>query len=112
MRIHRTGTGQNIVYKDYSNSAIGASLYESSADPTNLSSMIRNALLIFLPVQLYGDVQHLEEPKIGEKLNAWDNLKDEELIALYAEAAEVDEELVNLGLAHYAEILRQEEEME
>jgi hypothetical protein len=112
MNTHSASTGQYVVYKDYSNSAIGVSFDASSADPTSLASMIRNALLISFPDQSLDDIQPLEGSKIFEKLNAWDNFSDEELTILYAEAAEEDEELANLGLAHYSEILRQEEDIE
>jgi hypothetical protein len=52
------------------------------------------------------------EPNLGIELEVWDNLSDETLAALYEEAAEEDQLLAQLGLAHYAEILRQEEEAE
>ncbi len=42
----------------------------------------------------------------------WENLSDEELLALYAEVIDEDRDLAQLGLAHYAEILRQEEASE
>lgn len=111
MSFHKTSTGQFIVNKEYSNSAIGASLYESSADPTNLANMMRNASTFFLSDQPLADDQQLFESDLDEKLKDWDNLSDEELAALYAEAAQEDEELVNLGVVHYAQILEQEEEI-
>ncbi len=52
------------------------------------------------------------EPELEKRQNLWDVLSDEELTVLYAEAAEEDQQLAQLGLAHYAEILRQEEDAE
>jgi hypothetical protein len=52
------------------------------------------------------------EPAVDTKLDAWDTLSDEDLVALYAEAAEEDLMLAQLGLEHYVEILEQEEESE
>ncbi len=112
MNAYKTGSAQNIIYKDFSNSAIGASLYQSSADPTNLASLIRNAIII-LPDRVSANVQDLLlELTLKENLTTRDILSDEELIALYAEAVEEDLELVDLGLAHYAEILKQEDKLE
>jgi hypothetical protein len=112
MNAHKTGSAQNIIYKDFSNSAIGASLYQSSADPTNLASLIRNAFII-LSDQVSANVQDLLlELNMKENLTTRDILSDEELIALYAEAVDEDLELVDLGLAHYAEILKQEDKLE
>jgi len=51
MNIYESSSGQDIVYIDHSTSAMGASLYQSSAVPTNLASIMRNAL-IESPVQL------------------------------------------------------------
>ena len=111
MNLYESNTGQYILYKDYSNSAIGASLYQSSADPTNLASIIRNAFIFFLDQPLIDE--QLFDLELDTKLKVWDTpLNDEELTALYAEAAEEDEELVQLGLVHYAEVLKQEEEIE
>jgi hypothetical protein len=112
MNLYETNTGQYVLYKDYSNSAIGTSLYQSSADPTNLASIIRNAFLFFLD-QPSVDEQLLFNPELDIKRKAWDTpLTDEELTALYAEAAEEDKELVQLGLVHYAKVLKHEEEIE
>jgi len=47
MNVSKLELGPKIVYTDYSTSAIGASLYQSSADPTNLASIMRNALIIW-----------------------------------------------------------------
>jgi hypothetical protein len=52
------------------------------------------------------------EPAVDTKLDAWDTLSDEDLVALYAEATEEDLMLAQLGLEHYVEILEQEEESE
>lgn len=52
------------------------------------------------------------EPIVDTELDAWDTLSDEALMALYEEAAEEDQMLAQLGLEHYAEVLRQEEESE
>ena len=112
MNLYDTNTGQYVLYKDYSNSAIGASIYQSSADPTNLASMIRNAFVFFLDQPLI-DEQLLFDPELDAKQKIWDApFTDEELTTLYAEAATEDKELAQLGLIHYAEILEQEEEIE
>lgn len=38
MKKHNFGTGQNIVYVDYTTTGTGASSYQSSANPINISS--------------------------------------------------------------------------
>lgn len=111
MNVYRTDSGQYIIHKDFSNSAIGTSLYESSADPVNLASVMRNAV-IFLPEQLLDNDQEMLELDFETMARPWDRLTDEDLAILYAEAAEEDEELAQLGLAHYADILRLEEDVE
>lgn len=105
MSLYQTNTGQYIPYKDYSNSAIGASLYQTSADPTTYVTFI-----FFLDQSLVNE-QSLFDLNLGIKPKPWETLSDEDLTALYAEAAEEDETLVQLGLAHYAEVLKQEEEI-
>jgi hypothetical protein len=52
------------------------------------------------------------ESGLEKRQNLWNILSDEELKTLYAEAAEEDQQLAQLGLAHYIEILRQEEDSE
>lgn len=110
MKDYSTGTGSDIDYKDYSNSAIGTSIYQSSADPTNIASVMRNAI-IFVWEEPLSEAQLVEQSP-GEKLQALENISDKELAALYAEAAEEDAELARIGLAHYAKLLKQEEESE
>ena len=51
-------------------------------------------------------------PLPSTELEAWETLSDEALAALYDEAAEEDQFLAQIGLAHYAKVLRQEEEAE
>lgn len=41
----KSSSGQNIVYIDHSTSAIGASLSQSSAAPTSLANILRDALI-------------------------------------------------------------------
>ena len=107
MNFYKSNSGQYILYKNHSNSAIGTSFYQSSADPTSFASIFRNAFIL-LPDQLLTDEQLSDQ-----ELKVCDTpLSDDELIALYAEAAEEDEELVQLGLVHYVEVLNQEEEIE
>jgi hypothetical protein len=50
----------DIEYGDLSNSAIGASMYQSSADPTNLASIMRNALITWIEPNAM-----LNEPRIA-----------------------------------------------
>jgi|GEM_PF-6204786 len=50
METLKTGTSQNIIYIDYSSSGINASIAESSADPTNLSSIMLNTKLFIRTV--------------------------------------------------------------
>ena len=52
------------------------------------------------------------ESTLDSSLEDWDTLSDEELAALYDEAAEEDLLLAESGLADYAAALRQEEESE
>jgi hypothetical protein len=55
MNIYESNSGQDIVYIDHSTSAMGASLYQSSAVPTSLASIMRNALiesLVLLPISI------------------------------------------------------------
>jgi hypothetical protein len=47
MNIYKSNSGQDIVYIEHSTSAIAASLCQSSAAPTNLASIMRNALIGF-----------------------------------------------------------------
>jgi hypothetical protein len=72
----------------------------SSYTSTNLTSRC-----VYLPTDI-------AEPMLDTTLSPWDALSDEELATLYAEAAEEDQLLAQLGLEHYAEVLRQEEESE
>jgi len=113
MNLYESNTGQHVLYKDYSNSAIGTSLYQSSADPANLASMIRNAFIFFSELPLVNE-QLLPNPKSDIKQETWNHafLANEELTALYAEAAEEDKYLVQLGLIDYVRVLNQEEEIE
>jgi len=46
MKAHEPNSGKDIVYAEHSNSAIGASLYQSSADQTSLASLMQNAILL------------------------------------------------------------------
>jgi len=45
MNNYSSSSGQNIVYLDLSTSAIGVSLFQSSADPAGLKSIIPSFLL-------------------------------------------------------------------
>jgi len=51
MKAYKPDSGKDIVYLEHSTSAIGASLYQSSADPTNLASFMRNAILL-MPISI------------------------------------------------------------
>jgi len=51
MKAYELDAGKDIVYAEHSTSAIGASLYQSSADPTNLASFMRNATLL-MPISI------------------------------------------------------------
>lgn len=46
MSNYKSNSGQDIVYLDLSTSSIGASLYQSSADPASLASIMPNFLLL------------------------------------------------------------------
>ncbi len=46
MKTYRLNSGQNVIYVDYSTSATGASLYQSSADPSSRANIMRNALIL------------------------------------------------------------------
>jgi hypothetical protein len=59
----------------------------------------------YLLVETPGSVSDMQ-------LEDWSILSDEDLAAVYEEVAEEDRLLAHLGLSHYAEILRQEEESE
>jgi len=54
--------------------------------------------------------REIKFPHQQTEFDVKDELSEEELAALYAEAAQEDEELARLGLAHYAQILEQEEQ--
>ncbi|MCI0529727.1 MAG: hypothetical protein L0Y56_19980, partial [Nitrospira sp.] len=55
---------------------------------------------------------HIEKlQSLAVDSDPWINFSDEELAALYAEAAEEDQSLAQLGLAHYNETLKQEEKI-
>lgn len=110
MNLYKTDTGNYVINKDYSNSAIGTSLYQSSAIPANFAGISRNATIFFLK-PLITDYQ-FPEPDLDMEQKARETLTIEELTALYEEAAEEDKELAQIGLAHYAEVLKQEEEIE
>ena len=48
MTSHSSGSGQDIVYLDFTTSGVGTALYDSSADPTGLASVMPN-FLVFYP---------------------------------------------------------------
>ncbi len=52
MSVYRDNSGQNIVYKKHSTSALGASMQHTSADPTNIAyTMLRkNIVLRYKPI--------------------------------------------------------------
>ena len=50
MKTLKSGTSQNIIYIDYSSTGMNASIAESSADPTNLSSIMLNTKLFIRTV--------------------------------------------------------------
>ena len=55
MRVDKSNSGQKTDRIEYSTSGMGASLYESSAVPTSLASIMRNALiecLVQIPVNV------------------------------------------------------------
>jgi hypothetical protein len=77
-----------------------------------VSSMLTSSSDV-LANQLNSSIFFLEGvPRSGSETgpDPWDSLGDDELAALYAEAAEEDRQLAQLGLDHYAEILEQEED--
>lgn len=45
MKTYKSDSAKHVVYVEHSTSAIGASLYQSSADPTTLGSLMRNSVL-------------------------------------------------------------------
>ena len=51
MKVYRDNSGQNIVYKEHSTSAIGTSMRQASADPTNLAYVMlkKNVVLKYEP---------------------------------------------------------------
>lgn len=52
MNIHKSGSGQDLVYKDHSDSGIGASSPQTSAEPTSLASLMRQGLLFIKPPEI------------------------------------------------------------
>jgi hypothetical protein len=61
-------------------------------------------------IELYYEAESLGLKPPVEKIASWENLSDAELEALYAETAEEDLMLAQLGLTHYTELLKQEED--
>lgn len=47
MSICKSNSANDVVYVDHSSSGTAALLYESSAVPSNLASIIRNALVLY-----------------------------------------------------------------
>jgi hypothetical protein len=47
MSDYKPTSSDDVVYVDYSTSGTGALLYESSATPASLASIMRNALVLF-----------------------------------------------------------------
>jgi hypothetical protein len=47
MTSHSSGSGQDIVYLDFTTSGVGAALYESSADPTGLASVMPDFFVFY-----------------------------------------------------------------
>lgn len=61
-------------------------------------------------IELYYEIEYPALKPSVEKVASWENLSDAELEALYAETAEEDLLLAQLGLAHYTELLTQEDD--
>lgn len=52
MSSYKPTSSDDVVYVDYSTSGVGALLYESSAAPTSLASIMRDALVFYTEVPL------------------------------------------------------------
>lgn len=87
MKTFNSSTTQNIVYADYSSSGIAASIADSSAVPTNLSSIMLNTNLviqtIFLPKEktelasdelVREDIKKSIEKSLKDNSEVWDEL--------------------------------------
>lgn len=48
MTNHSPGSGQDIVYLDFTTSGVGTALYDSSADPTGLASVMPSFVVFYL----------------------------------------------------------------
>ena len=66
MNSHKSKSGQNIIFVDHSSSAIGTSIYQSSANPDNLASIMRNNVIVIKTTQIEaGNEENIEflQPK-------------------------------------------------
>jgi hypothetical protein len=96
--------------QDYLNSDSGGFFYESSAEIPGCFGAGMPA--IFEPVMVYRKFLPSRPKETTLEIPARTELSREDLITLYAEAAEEDKNLAEQGLSHYAAVLDEEEEFE
>lgn len=67
MNTYKSNSAHDIVYIDHSSSGTGASMSQSSADPTSLANLMRKSLVIITPPQDLIVVVQNEKLDVGEK---------------------------------------------
>lgn len=56
MNHFKSNSGQHIVFIDHSTSGIGASINQSSADPTSLANIMRQSLIVTNQIFVKSDI--------------------------------------------------------